>query len=192
LTTALFAVLRVGERPPAAFWGFASLGALCVMLFAASRASGAEATGDALMAATVLSAGLGYAEGGRLAREMSGWRVVSWALALALPISLPLAVWLRPAIWPPIGAPGWPGLAYVSLLSMWIGFVFWYRGLALGGIAAVGQLQLLQPFFGLLIAGLVLRESVSPATFVTAGAVLVCVFAARRASAPARPAAIRR
>ena len=43
---------------------------------------------------------------------------------------------------------------------MLIGFVFWYRGLALGGIAGVGQLQLLQPFFGLVLAALLLHEPV--------------------------------
>ena len=42
---------------------------------------------------------------------------------------------------------------------MLVGFVFWYRGLALGGIAGVGQLQLLQPFFGLALAGLLLRRT---------------------------------
>jgi drug/metabolite transporter (DMT)-like permease len=186
LATALCGVALAGERPPPRFWLFAGLGAACVVGFAASRSSGGEAAGDALMAAAVLSAGVGYAEGALLSRRLGGWQVICWALFLSLPFSIPLAFWLRPAVWPPLNSPGWWGLAYVSLFSMWIGFVFWYRGLALGGIAAVGQLQLLQPFFGLVISALVLREHVSPATFAVAAAVLACVFAARRSSLPPR------
>jgi drug/metabolite transporter (DMT)-like permease len=182
LATALSGAALAGERPPARFWIFAALGAACVVGFAASRSSGGEAIGDALIVAAVMSAGVGYAEGAKLSRRLGGWQVISWALILSLPISLPLALALRPSLWPPLGAPSLWGLAYVSLFSMWFGFLFWYRGLALGGIAAVGQLQLLQPFFGLMITALVLREAVSPATFAVAAAVLACVFAARRAS----------
>jgi len=179
LATALFGVMLVGERPSIKFWGFAALGALCVTGFAALRSTGGEIAGDALMAAAVLSAGLGYAEGARLTRKLGGWQVISWALVLALPFSAPLSLWLKPQAWPPTSSPAWLGLAYVSLFSMWIGFVFWYRGLALGGVAAVGQLQLLQPLLGLMLSAVLLGEFVSPATFAVAGAVLVCVAGAR-------------
>jgi drug/metabolite transporter (DMT)-like permease len=182
LATALCGAALAGERPPARFWVFAGLGAACVVGFAAARSSGGDAAGDALMLAAVLSAGVGYAEGAKLSRRLGGWQVISWALILSLPASLPLALALRPSLWPPLGAPSLWGLAYVSLFSMWFGFLFWYRGLALGGIAAVGQLQLLQPFFGLMITALVLHERVTPATLAVAAAVLVCVFAARRTS----------
>jgi drug/metabolite transporter (DMT)-like permease len=186
LATALSGVALAGERLPPRFWMFAALGAACVVGFAAARSAGGEAAGDALMAAAVLSAGVGYAEGAKLSRRLGGWQVISWALFLSLPFSIPLTFALRPVDWPPFSAPAWWGLAYVSLFSMWIGFLFWYRGLALGGIAAVGQLQLLQLFFGLVISALVLRESVSPSTFAVAAAVLMCVFAARRSSLPPR------
>ncbi len=93
--------------------------------------------------------GLGYAEGARLSRTLGGWQVISWALVLSLPIMLPIALLTMPAAFDHVAAPAWFGLAYVSVFSMLIGFMFWYRGLALGGIAAVSQLQLLQPFFGL-------------------------------------------
>ena len=187
MATALFGVVLAGERPSARFWAFAVAGAACVVGFAASRSHGGEAAGDALMAAAVISAGLGYVEGARLTPKIGGWQVISWALVLALPFSALAAFALRPAAWP-ADAAAWAGLGYVSLFSMWIGFVFWYRGLALGGIAAVGQLQLLQPFFGLALSALLLRETVSPATFAAAGAVLLCVFAARRTSVSVRSA----
>ncbi|RVB63077.1 EamA/RhaT family transporter, partial [Mesorhizobium sp. M7A.F.Ca.CA.002.04.1.1] len=70
--------------------------------------------------------------------------------------------------------------AYVSLFSMLIGFVFWYRGLAQGGIAAVGQLQLLQPFFGLALAATLLHEQVSSLMVVVTLGVVLCVVGAKR------------
>lgn len=185
LATALFGAALAGERPSPRFWAFAALGAACVVGFAAVRATDGDVYGDALMACAVLSAGFAYAEGAKLSRRLQGWQVISWALVLSLPFSAPLALWLRPAAWPS-QAPPWIALAYVALFAQWIGFVFWYRGLARGGIAAVGQLQLLQPFFGLMLAALVLHENVSPALFAVAGAVMICVAGARRAAV--RPA----
>ena len=103
---------------------------------------------------------------------------------------LPLAIGTRPASFDDVGHASLWGLAYVSLFSMLIGFVFWYRGLALGGIAGVGQLQLLQPFFGLLLAALLLHEQVPPAMILVTVVVVGCVAGARHFSRlpPARPA----
>ncbi len=112
-------------------------------------------TGDLLMVAAIVLCGLGYAEGATLSRRLGGWQVISWALVLALPVMTAAALTVRPDTLYGISLPGWVSLGYVSVFSMLIGFVFWYRGLALGGIAGVGQLQLLQPFFGLLLAGIV-------------------------------------
>lgn len=181
IATALFGVLRGGERPRRAFWLFSGLGAALVAGFALSgKGFVASPIGDGLMLAAILVCGLGYAEGGKLSRQFGGWQVISWALVLALPIMLPWAILMRPENWAEVGAPALLALIYVSLFSMLIGFVFWYRGLALGGIAGVGQLQLLQPFLGLGLAALLLHEPVGwPILGVTAGVVL-CVGAARR------------
>ena len=124
--------------------------------------------------------GLGYAEGARLSRTLGGWQVISWALVLSLPVMLPLALLAKPTSFAHVGAPAWAGLAYVSLFSMLIGFVFWYRGLALGGIAAVGQLQLFQPFMGLGLAALLLHETVSWTMLVVTLAAALCVAGARK------------
>ena len=182
LVTASFGVVIAGERMGRAFWAYSIAGAACIVLYAAAHAGSGEGVGDALMLAAVISAGLGYAEGARLSRRLGGWAVISWALALALPLSLPLAIALAPSAGPPLASPSWPGLIYVALFSMWIGFFFWYRGLALGGIAAIGQLQLLQPFFGLMISAALLKEPVDAATIAAALAVLVSVTLARRAA----------
>lgn len=179
LATSGFAVLR-GERPRAAFWIFSVLGASLVAGFSLSQATTPSLLGDGLLLAAIVVCGLGYAEGARLSRRLGGWQVISWALVLSLPVMLPLAIWFRPVSWSGVGGAALLGFAYVSLFSMLIGFVFWYRGLAIGGIAAVSQLQLLQPFFGLALSALVLGESVGLGMAVITAAVVLCVAGARR------------
>ena len=180
LATATFGVLRGGERPRPAFWLFSGLGGACVVGFALSRGLSAASSGDLLMLAAIVVCGLGYAEGGRLSRKLGGWQVISWALTFALPITLALAFYALPASFAGVSPSAWLGLLYVSLFSMLIGFVFWYRGLALGGIAAVSQLQLLQPFLGLFLAALLLREQIGALALATAAGVVLCVAGARR------------
>ncbi|UPJ62265.1 DMT family transporter [Bradyrhizobium sp. 191] len=180
LSTAIFGVLRGGERPQPLFWLFAVLGSATVAGFALSGDGSASLEGDLLMAASIVLCGLGYAEGAALSRRLGGWQVISWALLLALPLMLALAILTWPPTWSGIGVPAWIGLAYVSVFSMFVGFIFWYRGLAIGGIARVGQLQQLQPFFGLALAGLLLGEPVAWSMIVATALVVVCVFFARR------------
>ncbi len=180
LATAIFGVIRAGERMRPLFWLFSVLGSLIVAGFALTQNLSASITGDLLMFAAIIVCGLGYAEGAQLSRKLGGWQVICWALVLSLPVMLPLTVYVMPGNWSGIGEPAWIGLVYVSLFSMLIGFVFWYRGLAQGGIAAVGQLQLLQPFFGLVLAATLLHERVGWPMVVVTVAVILCVAGAKR------------
>lgn len=180
LATAIFGVLRGGERPKPLFWLFSCLGSATVVAFALSNGGSGALIGDLLMIAAIILCGLGYAEGGKLSRRLGGWQVISWALVLAAPLMLVLTMMTVPASWNEVGVPAWLSLGYVSVFSMLVGFVFWYRGLALGGIVGVGQLQLLQPFFGLALAGLLLGEPVAGTLIAATGLVVVCVAFARR------------
>jgi drug/metabolite transporter (DMT)-like permease len=180
LATAIFGVLRGGERPRPLFWLFSCLGSTTVVAFALSSGGSGSLIGDLLMIASIILCGLGYAEGAKLSRRLGGWQVISWALVLAAPLMLVLTIMTLPSSWHDIGASAWLGLAYVSVFSMLVGFVFWYRGLALGGIARVGQLQLLQPFFGLALAGLLLGEPVAWTMIAATGVIVICVAFARR------------
>jgi drug/metabolite transporter (DMT)-like permease len=179
LATAIFAVLRGGERPKPAFWVFALLGSALVGGFALSQGLMASPLGDGLMLAAIVVCGLGYAEGAQLSRKLGGWQVISWALVISLPVTILIALFNLPEF-SGIEMPAWLGLGYVTLFSMLIGFIFWYRGLAQGGAASVGQLQLLQPFFGLALAALVLHEKVSGLMVVVALAVILCVVGAKK------------
>lgn len=182
LSTAIFGVIRGGERPHPAFWLFALTGAAAVAGFALGRGSGGNAGGDALMVVAVVLCGLAYAEGGALSRRLGGWQVISWALVLCSPGALVLGYFT----WPGMGAlahvpvQSWAGLVYVSVFTMLLGFIFWYRGLALGGIAKVGQLQLLQPFLGLGLSAAFLGEAIAPSMIAVTLAVVLCVGGARR------------
>lgn len=180
VATALFGVLRGGERPKPVFWLFSLIGAATVSGFALSRSDGGSLIGDGLMIAAILLCGLGYAEGATLSRRLGGWQVISWALLLSFPAIAAITVATAPATWSGIGAPAWIGLGYVSVFSMLIGFVFWYRGLALGGIAGVGQLQLLQPFLGLILAAVFLHESIAWSMIASTAVVVLCVAGAKR------------
>ncbi|MCL9799674.1 DMT family transporter [Pseudomonas sp. AKS31] len=180
LATAIFAVLRGGERPRPVFWIFSMLGSALVVGFALAQGLTASPTGDLLMLAAILACGLGYAEGAKLSRTLGGWQVICWALVLALPLMAVLSLWLAPASFSTVSLSAWLCLGYVSLFSMLIGFVFWYRGLAQGGIAAVGQLQLLQPFFGLALAATLLHEHVSVGMLAVTLGVILCVAGAKK------------
>ncbi|MEC5343138.1 DMT family transporter [Brenneria populi] len=180
LCTAIFAVIRGGERPRPLFWLFSIVGAVFVVGYALMGNGEASLKGELLMLAAVVVCGLGYAEGARLSRRLGGWQVISWSLVLSLPIMLPIAPLTLPASFDHVGAPAWIGLAYVSLFSMLLGFVFWYRGLAQGGIAAVGQLQLFQPFMGLALAALLLHEKVSWTMLAVTVAAVACVAGAKK------------
>ncbi|MEY4767320.1 MAG: hypothetical protein RI907_3993, partial [Pseudomonadota bacterium] len=133
LCTALFAVLRAGETPRPAFWACSVAGAAVVAGYAARDGLTASLQGDAWMLAAVVVCGMGYAEGARLSRRLGGWQVISWALLLSAPLMGPLALWSTPASLSQVSPAAWLGLAYVSVFSMFLGFVCWYRGLAQGG-----------------------------------------------------------
>lgn len=180
MATAIFGVVRGSERPRLAFWIFSVTGSLLVIGFALFQGGAIFATGDLLMLASIVVCGLGYAEGAKLSRELGGWQVICWALIIALPVMLVATIETIPKGISDISLPVWLALGYVSLFSMLIGFIFWYRGLAAGGIAAVGQLQLLQPFFGLGLSATLLSETVSPVMIMITLGVILCVIGSRR------------
>jgi drug/metabolite transporter (DMT)-like permease len=180
--TAIAAVVRGGERPSRAFWVAAAVGLAAVLAFAAARGAGRLASADVLLLGAIVLVGIGYAEGGALSRTMPGWQVIAWALVVAAPLLLPLsayAVLTDPPQHP--GRAAWLGLAYVSVVSMFLGFVWWYRGLAMGGVARLGQLQLAQPVLTLGWAAVLLGEQIDPLTGLAALIVLAATGATQRA-----------
>lgn len=180
LATALFGALRFGERPSAGFWLAALAGSGIVIGFALWQGGGEFHAADLALFAAVIAAAMGYAEGACLSQTMGGQQVISWALVLSMPLLLPLTIWLGWKYGVDASPRAWIGFGYVSLFSMFIGFFFWYKGLALGGIARVGQVQLLQPFMTLVGAALILGETLDMRNVLFAFAVIAVVAIGRR------------
>lgn len=186
--TAAMAVLRAHERPSSRFWIAVAAGLIAVLVFAATQGAGRPHAGDLLILLAVAFAALGYAEGGALAREMGGWRVICWALVLAAPFLAPVVAWKAAQSGLHGGLDAWLGFAYVSVFSMFLGFFAWYRGLARGGVARIGQLQLAQPVLTLLWSALILGERFGAATIAAALAVLACAGITQRIRTAGPPA----
>jgi drug/metabolite transporter (DMT)-like permease len=185
--TALVAVARAGERPGPGFWLAASAGLAVVLAFTVVTADGALTAADGFLLLGTALCAVGYAEGGALARDLGGARTICWALVLAAPVTVPVAV-AAAVLAPPHAAAGaWAGFAYVSAVSMFLGFFAWYAGLARGGVARVGQVQLLQPLLTVGWSALVLGERVGPGMALVALLVLACVVVTQRARVRAAP-----
>ena len=179
--TAMFAVVRGGERPGPLFWLAALAGLGCVLAFAWVEGGGVVTPADLLLLGVVVTGAWGYAEGAVLSRTLGAVRVICLVLVASLPLTVPLTAWTAASVeWGAVTPAAWVGFSYVSLVSMFAGFFAWYHGLALGGVARVSQVQLLQPLLSLLWAGLLLDERISPAMFVVAVAVILCVATAQR------------
>ncbi len=178
LSTAVIAALALRQRPSMGFWACALAGLTLVMGFALWRGAAGLEGADALLVGAVVCASAGYVSGARLSLALRAEQVICWVLVISLPITVPLAVLTRPTA--PVAASAWAGFAYVSLVSMWIGFFAWYRGLALGGTLRVSQVQVLQPFLSMLFAVPVLGERLDAMTVVFAAAVLAVVWCAKR------------
>lgn len=173
MATALVAMVRGGERPRRAFWLGCIAGVAGVLLFAASAGAGRLQPADGLLLLAVATVSVSYAEGGRLTRTMGGLRTISWTLVLGAPLTWGATAWLVARDgFPQASAPAWAGVAYLSVVSMFLGFVPWYHGLAKGGVARVSQTQLLQPLLTVGWAALLLGEAFHARTLAAAVVVL--------------------
>jgi len=181
LVTAVIGALRMGDRPSFRFWLAALFGSAVVVVFVADAGSGTLRPADMALAGAILSASLGYTEGARLARHLGGWPVICWALILAAPfVAVPVTVDLHRHIPRNVPWSAWAGFAYVSCFSMFLGLFAWYRGLALGGVARVSQIQLLQPFLTLAASALLLGEHITLGMGIAAVLVIASVAVGRR------------
>ncbi len=182
LATAIAGTIRAGDRPSRGFWIASITGSLTVIAFAVISGAGQPQVADLALIGASVAAAIGYAEGGRLAQVMGGWQVISWALVLAAPIvALPVitAVLQHGLVASPSA---WLGFGYVSVISQFFAFFAWYQGLAIGGVARVSQIQLLQPFLTILASALLLGEAIAPFTIGAATLVAATVALGKKAA----------
>jgi drug/metabolite transporter (DMT)-like permease len=180
LATAVVGALRFRERPSPAFWAMAVLGTVLVICYALYNGGGGVVREDVWLLLAIISAALGYSEGGKLSEHMSATAVISWVLILTLPLNLALTWHAMDFEWRQLSSAAVYGFVYVGVISMYVGFMFWYKGLAMGGVARVGQVQLLQPFLSLFGAYAVLGEPITMVNVLFASAVLLTVVLGKR------------
>lgn len=180
LATAIASVFVSSDRPSAGFWLFGVLGSVLVVVYALLEGFGRIQIADLALLGAVVSAAVGYAVGGSLSRDLGGWQVICWALVLMFPVILVPALWRMPAELLAVPAPAWVGFIYLALVSQLFGFFWWNKGLALGGVARVSQIQLLQPFVTLLASVAVLQEVITVETYIFAVLVVIVVALGRR------------
>lgn len=180
--TAAMAVLRGRERPPTRFWVAAGIGAVAAVGFASAQWGGFGELhrADLLLFGAVVAAAVGYAEGGLLAREIGAWQTVSWALVLFAPLMVLLTVRSVLANPPQASLEQWAAFGYLGVVSMFLGFFAWYRGLAIGPMSRVSQVQLVQPVLSIAWAGLLLGEHLTPGTVLGGLVVILCAASALR------------
>lgn len=191
LATAAMGALLLRQRANAAFWACAVVGTGLVLAFAGWKGGARLQLADGLLALAVLSAAIGYVQGARLASggpgaSMPSEEVICWVLVMSMPITVPVAGWLWPeasAHGPAIRPQAWLAFGYLAVFSMWLGFFAWYRGLALGGMLQVSQVQLVQPFLSMWFAVPLLGESLDALTVAFSLAVMATVFVSRRIAA---------
>ncbi|MBS7806015.1 DMT family transporter [Variovorax sp. PCZ-1] len=181
LATAVVAAIWFKQRPAVGFWICALLGSFLVLGFMILRAGGISlGAANIFLLLAMMSAALGYIGGARLTPKLGAEQVICWVLVLSLPLTLPVTLLNMPASWATIAASSWMGFIYVSLISMWIGFFAWYRGLAMGGAVRVSQVQLVQPFLSLLFAIPLLGEQLDMITLFFALGVIATVYVGKK------------
>ena len=182
VATAIAAVLRGGERPSLLFWLASSVGAVAVVGFVILTSGGFSGLhlADLLLLGAVALAAIGYSEGALLSRELGSWQTICWALIVGLPAMLPLALAGTAGGWPQADAASWASFAYLAVISQFVGFFAWYRGLAIGPIARVSQIQLIQPVMTIAWSALILGEQLTLLVLVGAVVVLLCAVTAVR------------
>lgn len=175
--TAAYAVVRGrGDRPPRRFWLASAAGTVAVAVVISVGTGGIDTKSaplvDLLLVVAVLAGAVGYGEGARLSREMGAWQTICWALILALPAMSVLTA-LRPWPGPEAGSSQWASFTYLALVSMFLGFFAWYRGLAIGPVTNVSQIQLVQPVLSITWAAALLGEPFTLKLTLGAGAVVL-------------------
>jgi len=180
LATAAASWVVSDERPSIGFWVIGSLGSMLVIAYSLLQGGGRFLLGDLALFLAVVSAAFGYAIGGKLSKELGGWQVICWALIIALPITLIPAIYYAPTDFDQLEFSTLAGFLYLSLASQLFGFFIWYKAMAIGGVARVSQVQLLQPFITIMASAWVLSEAIDGHTYIFVIAVVAIVAIGKR------------
>jgi drug/metabolite transporter (DMT)-like permease len=180
LAMSLFAAIKYKEKPSLSFWLTSIFGTFMVISYTFMDNDGSLMIEDLWLLFAILFAAIGYSEGGILSKEMGSIAVISWALVISLPLNLFASYVFYETSYATISFQAFMSLMYVGLFSMFIGFFFWYKGIAIGGISRVGQVQLIQPFLTIIGAYFLTNEKITFLNILFALIVLIVIIIGRR------------
>ncbi|MDX1808576.1 MAG: DMT family transporter [Sulfurospirillaceae bacterium] len=178
LCTAFFGVILAHEKLKMRFWISSLVGSAAILWLTMSDKS--LVLGDTFLLAAVISAGYGYAQGAIVSKELGSWQSISWMLVISAPVLIFPTIYTMPSDISELHFATIGSFLYLGSISMYLGFFFWYKALSIGGIARIGQFQLLQPFMTLFFAWILLKESVQVNEIFTAIVVVISVFFGRK------------
>ena len=180
LTMSVLAAIRYNEKASLAYWITSIIGASLVVTYAFIDNNGFLIKEDLWLLFAILFVSIGYSEGGNLSKEMGSIAVVSWALVITLPINIIATYFFYETSFSSVSFQALISLSYVGLFSMYIGFFFWYKGIAMGGISRVGQVQLIQPFLTIFAAFFLTNEKITFLNILFALMVLVVIIIGKK------------
>ena len=185
LMTAVFASFYFKQKASLGFWICAIIGCIVVIIYTLIHGKSNNqiiefSYSDILFFISVIAGATGYVFGAKLTKIMGSVDVISWALALAMPFHLALAVYYFPI--KEIPTISWIGFLYAALFSQWIGFFAWYKALDLGGAVRVSQIQLFMPFLTFFFSIILLGETLDFFTILFSIITILLIYLSRKMS----------
>ena len=185
LMTAVFASFYFKQKASLGFWICAIIGCIVVIIYTLIHGQSNNqiiefSYSDILFFISVIAGATGYVFGAKLTKIMGSVDVISWALALAMPFHLALAIYYFPI--KEIPTISWIGFLYAALFSQWIGFFAWYKALDLGGAVRVSQIQLFMPFLTFFFSIILLGETLDFFTIFFSIITILLIYLSRKMS----------
>lgn len=180
LFTAISGSIIAKEKPSLYFWLLSLIGTGLVVFYTLLQGSGSFHKADIYLFMAVLFVSVGYAVGGKLSKEMGGWQVICWAIVISFPFIVLPTIYYAPKNILNLSISTYIGFLYLSLISQLLGFFLWYKGLSIGGIARVSQVQLLQIFITIIASYLLLEEVIDTKMILFAVLVVLTVGAGKK------------
>lgn len=146
----------------------------------AGNGSPPSLAGDLIVLAGSITVSIGYVAGARLSARIGLFAATTWSLLIGAAVAAPALPALLAAL-TQVTWVGWASLAFLAVPCTLVGFAAWFWALDKGGAASIAPLQFGQPVVSLVIAVMLLSETIST-TIVLALCLISCgVYLSRKA-----------
>ena len=174
--TAIIAYFRLGDRPKPVFWVASAIAFTSVFYYALDAGGGDLFMADLWLLFAIISVAFAYVEGGRVSNKLGSTVTLCWSMLMLSPAAIVVLIWsIRDLDFATISLGSWFGMTYLGVVSMFLASVFWYRGLAIGGISRIAQINLLVPLLALVWSNYFLGEKITPTALGSSVVVLIAM-----------------